>query len=282
MSIRLVKTSLKVLAALGLLAIVWLGSSYLLKPRKELLSYYNLEIKGEITAQTFVDAREHMVGVSTDIKKVVITSGGGDGPAALAIGMLIHRYNWDVEVGDHCVSACAIFIFPAGKKKYLNDNSLLLFHGGPHQENTMEMVSKFDQEVAKNGAPAAPVVMGQQGKEGHFSFTPGSSPGREEVLNFLSMKLDSNAVERLGELRAVSDRFYQELGINPLLGTYGQVGRYEPLYKSYQYDGFIYRIDSTRLDSLSRLGVGNIELKTGAWHPERHPDFKKAYEVTYP
>jgi len=63
----------------------------------------------------------------------------------------------------------------------------------------------------------------------------------------------------------------------PPLPEYGQIGGYESLYKSYKYDGFIYR-----LDSLRRLGIRNIELKEGEWHPERHPDYKDVYEVTYP
>jgi hypothetical protein len=65
--------------------------------------------------------------------------------------------------------------------------------------------------------------------------------------------------------------------MNPWLPTYGQIGVYEPLYKSYKYGGFIYR-----LDSLSRLGVGNIEVKNGEWHPERSPAYQDVYEVTYP
>jgi len=67
------------------------------------------------------------------------------------------------------------------------------------------------------------------------------------------------------------------LGINPLLPGYGQIGAYESLYKSYKYGGFIYR-----LDSLRRLGIGNIELKDGEWHPERHPAYHDVYEVTFP
>ncbi len=275
--IRPVKTPLKILAALALVAILFLGGWHVLSPpEKELATYYNLEITGDITSETFMTAREHLVTAATDLKKVVINSGGGEGPAALAIGMLIHKHGWDVEVGDACVSSCAIFIFPAGKKKYLNENSLLVFHGGPYQENMMEMVSKFDQEVAKNGVPTDKVVLGQEGKEGTFKFNPDGTPGYEEVLDFLTMKRDSNAVERLREFREVSDRFYQELGVNPLLATHGQTGSYEPLYKSYEYDGFIYRVDSLR-----KLGVENIELKTGEWHPERHPEYR-AYEVTYP
>jgi hypothetical protein len=30
------------------------------------------------------------------------------------------------------------------------------------------------------------------------------------------------------------------------------------------------------------LGISNIELKQGEWQPERHPDYKEVYEVTYP
>jgi hypothetical protein len=91
------------------------------------------------------------------------------------------------------------------------------------------------------------------------------------------MTNDSNLVEIIRGLRKASDQFYQELGVNPLLSTYGQVGAYEPTYKSYKYLGFIYR-----LDSLRRLGISNIELKQGEWQPERHPDYKEVYEVTYP
>jgi len=62
-----------------------------------------------------------------------------------------------------------------------------------------------------------------------------------------------------------------------VLSTYGQVGAYEPTYKSYKYGGFIYR-----LDSLRRLGMRNVELKDGEWHPERNPAYQDVYEVTYP
>ena len=62
-----------------------------------------------------------------------------------------------------------------------------------------------------------------------------------------------------------------------MLSTYGQVGPYEAIYKSYKYVGFTYR-----LDSLRRLGIGNIELKDGDWHPERHPAYPDVYEVTFP
>ena len=139
------------------------------------------------------------------------------------------------------------------------------------------MAEKLDQGLAMNGAPAESVTLGQANKEGYFSSTPNKSNAHQEVLEFLSMTNVPTAVELLGKLRSASDQFYQELGINPLLSSYGQIGDYEPLYKSYKYGGFIYR-----LDSLRRLGMSNIELKEGEWHPERNPAYQEVYEVTYP
>lgn len=141
----------------------------------------------------------------------------------------------------------------------------------------MEMAEKFDQGSTTNGAPVESVTLGQENKEGTLSFTPNKSKAYQEVLEFLSMTNISTAVDLVGKMRSASDQFYQELGVNPLLSTYGQVGAYEPAYKSYKYGGFIYR-----LDSLRRLGIGNIELKEGEWHPERNPAYQDVYEVAYP
>jgi hypothetical protein len=208
---------------------------------------------------------------------VVENSEGGNGLAALAIGILLHRHHWDVEIADLCASSCAIFIFPAGKTKYLTSQSMLLFHGGPHQENMLERMAAIDRDLAVNGVPAQSVVLGHKEKEGVVEFNPDRTPADEEVLKFLSLNNVSTYVEGLTRFRIASDQFYQEVGVNPLLGTYGQIGSYEAIYKSYKHYGFIYR-----LDSLRRLGVGNIELKDGEWHPERHPAYQDVYEVTYP
>lgn len=272
------KTSLKILTALVSVAILWLGYKYVLFLRDEDLHCDTITIDGDIGSATFVNLRGCLARSAAAKKTFVIKqSGGGDGLSALALGILIHRHNWDVEVVDHCASSCANFIFPAGKTKYLHQHSLLLFHGGPYQENFMEMAEKFDQESTTNGAPVESVTLGQKNKEGTLTFTPNKSKEDQEVLEFLSMTNVSSAVDLVSKTRRASDQFYKELGVNPLISTYGQIGAHEPSYKSYKYGGFIYR-----LDSLRRLGIGNIELKDGEWHPERNPVFQDVYEVTYP
>lgn len=278
------KTHLKILAALVSLAVLGLCTSYVLSLRDEPDYCSALTLYGEITSEMFIEARtlieaKECLGRPAAAKKILVVtnSGGGNGPAALAIGILLRRHNWDVEITDLCASSCAIFIFPAGKTKYLNSQSMLLFHGGPHQENLLERTAAFEHDLAVNGAPAHSVVLGNKDKEGVVEFKPNRSPADDEVLEFLSLNNVSTYVERAVRFRDASDQFYRELGVNPLLGTYGQTGSYEHLYKSYKYGGFIYR-----LDSLRRLGIGNIELKDGEWHPERHPVYQEIYEVTYP
>lgn len=273
------KTYLKIVAALVSVGLLWLGYRYVLSPRDEGYDYETLTIDGgELTSETFVQVRDRLVRSAADKKTFIVKeSSGGDGYTALAIGILIHRHNWDVEVVGVCASSCANWIFPAGKTKYLNIQSLLLFHGGPHQANSLENVSKLEQTFAANGAPAGPVQLGQENKEGVVRWKPNRTAADDEVLEFLSINKDLPFVEKVKEFRNASDRFYKELGINPMLPEYGQIGAYEPLYKSYKYGGFIYR-----LDSLRRLGIGNIELKTGEWRPERHPDYPDVYEVTFP
>jgi hypothetical protein len=271
-----VKSYLKILVALVSVAILWLACNFVLFLQDEDLRCDTVTLPGNITPETFVKLRGCLARSLASKKTFVVTaSDGGDNLAALALGILIHKHNWDVEIVDYCASACASFIFPAGKTIYLNRHSMLLFHGGPYQENLLGMAKLFKPEPSMSGAPAEAVTLGQVNKENTVSIGPKTIAYRE-LHKFFSLPEVSTPVEIIGALRKASDQLYQELGINPLLPTYGQVGAYEPIYKSYKYHGFMYR-----LDSLRRFGVGNIELKEGEWHPERNPVHKE-YEVTYP
>jgi hypothetical protein len=273
-----VKKYLKILAALVSVAILFLFWSYVRYVQQNETVYCDtVTLTGEITPETFVKVRDCLVRSEAPKKTFVVqASPGGDNAAALALGILIHRHHWDVEVVDYCASACATFIFPAGKTKYLNRHSMLLFHGGLHQENLLELAERFVPVSETNGEPAESVTLGQVNKENNVSIVP-KTGAYKEVHKFLSIPDVATPVEVIRALRNASDQLYQELGINPLLPTYGQIGDHEPTYKSYKYLGFVYH-----LDSLRRFGVGNIELKEGEWHPERHPDFPKVYEVAYP
>jgi len=273
-----VKTYLKILAALVSVAVLFLVVSFVVFLRDESLRCDTITLDGNIVPETFVAVRECLVRSFAPKKTFVVKhSGGGDGATAMALGILIHRHRWDVEVVDICASSCANWIFPAGRTKYLDRDSLLLFHGGPYQENMFEMGKALERKLTAKGVSTESVTVGQVNKEGTITFTLGKSKALAEVLEFLSWREGMNADELVSKMRSTSDQLYQELGVNPLVSAYGQIGAYEPIYKSYKYGGFTYR-----LDSLSRLGIGNVELKDGEWNPERNPAYQDVYEVTYP
>jgi hypothetical protein len=273
-----VRTILKIVTVPVAAAILWLGWSYVRYVRDEAVRCDTLTLYGRIRSETFVAARDCLVR-SREAKKLVVIedSEGGNGAAALALGILIHEHQWDVEVRGVCPSSCADFIFPAGRTKYLHPQSMLLFHGGFHQKNLLESMEEHDRQPPANVAPIDSITLGHEGKEATISFTAHRSSADQQVREFFSIANDASAIEILARLRSASDQFYQKLGVNPLLPTYGQIGAYKSIYESYKYGGFTYDMDSLR-----RLGIGNIVLKDGDWHPERNPVYHDVYEVTYP
>jgi hypothetical protein len=268
---------IKITCALAAIAIlgIWFISN---RVEKAGVICDTLTLTGDISPQTFFDAKDCLIqSTATNKTFVVAYSGGGNWESALALGTLIHRHGWDVEVVDLCASACAIFIFPAGKTKYLHPESLLLFHGGPHQENMMSQAMAIVQPSAAGGTPTVGDHAERVNKEGRLDWDPEGAPQRRKVREFLSIEDAPTEPELITRLIEASDRFYDGLGVNLLLPHYGQIGRYERMYKAYTHGGFMYR-----LDSLRKLGIRNIEVKGGEWRPERNREYPEVYEVEYP
>lgn len=86
--------------------------------------YYN----GKITGTSYSEFLR--LAKNSPVNTVSINSIGGDARNAMAIGDYIYKHGLSVDVRSACASACANYIFPAGKKKYLSNDSYLLWHGG--------------------------------------------------------------------------------------------------------------------------------------------------------
>ncbi|WP_345421066.1 hypothetical protein [Halioxenophilus aromaticivorans] len=53
--------------------------------------------------------------------------------------------NLDVEIVNTCASSCANHVFPAGKRKILNSDAVLLWHGSSFQPDIDALVQSGDQ-----------------------------------------------------------------------------------------------------------------------------------------
>lgn len=93
----------------------------------------NPEIAAEFT-------RELVPGVTT----LVITSGGGNSPGAVAIARAVHEHGLKVIVSKACMSGCAQFVFAAARERVILPDSLVVFH------NTRSSIARLG---AQNRSP---------------------------------------------------------------------------------------------------------------------------------
>jgi hypothetical protein len=67
------------------------------------------------------------------IHTLTIASSGGEISIGIAIGLWVHAYNLDVVVEKACMSACANYIFPAGRRKIITPGAVVAWHGSATQ-----------------------------------------------------------------------------------------------------------------------------------------------------
>jgi hypothetical protein len=105
-----------------------------------------LYFDGQITPESALETINYIKKI--EINRISINSMGGDGEWAIKLGKEIHKRKISIDVRTVCASACANYIFVAGKHKFLSKNSFLLWHGsinGPEKEMTIRGdISKKD------------------------------------------------------------------------------------------------------------------------------------------
>ena len=107
-----------------------------------------LEFDGFITkesAKRFVE-----LASSGTIKKLHITSTGGDVEAGIEMARYVRSRAMDVEVSTYCLSSCANYIFPAANNKYITGIGIVGWHGTMTHLRYLGQVepSRFDANQA--------------------------------------------------------------------------------------------------------------------------------------
>lgn len=218
--------------------------------------------------------------------RLIIRSGGGDLYAGLILGDFVRKHQMSVEIVDFCISACANYVFLAGETKILNPQALVIFHGGPKQDN---FGSLMEQAYAE-GVPAG-TVFGREGYEAIIATSDSRQRVNVHTVN-AQLKCDKDEIlnrygdcelfspeQRLQYLIYLENELYSR--INPLMDKnipyLGQRGDYRSIYQQYRYFGFFYS-----LDALRKLNVDNVVVKGEQWHPYTNPLYQSVYEVLVP
>ena len=64
-----------------------------------------------------------------DTERLVITSPGGEIDASIDLGRAVRARNIEVVVRGYCFSGCAHFVFAPARRKRVEDNAIVGFHG---------------------------------------------------------------------------------------------------------------------------------------------------------
>lgn len=67
------------------------------------------------------------------IDTINIKSRGGGIQFGISLGQWISKNNIDVAIDSYCLSSCANYVFPAGKRTFLKGDAVVAWHGGAFQ-----------------------------------------------------------------------------------------------------------------------------------------------------
>ncbi len=95
----------------------------------------NLFYEGILSFDGLKQIRQKAKINKSEIRWLVINSGGGEIGVSIDIGLWIFDNGLNVRVSDSCMSSCANYVFPAGKKKIIDDNAIVAWHGSAPQSD---------------------------------------------------------------------------------------------------------------------------------------------------
>ncbi|MBE2210317.1 MAG: hypothetical protein IAE66_01825 [Xanthomonadaceae bacterium] len=93
---------------------------------------------GELTRKG-VDQVAALLEANSDVNTLAINSGGGEIGMGIDLGLLVHQHQLDVHVTDGiCMSSCANYVFPAGRRKVIEPRTVVVWHGSAIQEGLFD------------------------------------------------------------------------------------------------------------------------------------------------
>ena len=95
-----------------------------------------IRIDGHIHEGLYHDLRE--LTANHEIRRIVVTSPGGEVEAGIDIGFLIWENGIEIEVDRECVSSCANYLFPAAARKIIRHEAAVIWHGNLSQKDFRE------------------------------------------------------------------------------------------------------------------------------------------------
>ncbi len=165
-------------------------------------------------------------------KVLSIQSVGGSVLTGISLGSWVRANSLDVKVLEYCLSSCANYVFPAGRRKIVSNFALIGYHGGANS--------------AYLGISAASKkVLAEQPR----------SEGFRKMADSMLKSVRNQAQQELA--------FLKILGVDVDLVSRGQEDRYQGLFKEHpKTKGWTYSAAD-----FERMGVHRIDVINPPWLP---------------
>lgn len=137
-----------------------------------------------------------------EVSVLIISSSGGEINAAMEMGEWLFDNHVDIVVEGMCMSSCANYVFTAGRRKTINRNSIVAWHGSILQEFGMS-----DEDVR------AAVLES-------FSKLPESEQKKTDVEVLISRSIRQMQEYRLNSM-AAQGQFFRKIGVDEYLCRVG-------------------------------------------------------------
>lgn len=202
----------------------------------------NVAIFNGVIDDETVDEFLRKYGKRTDLTEFSVASEGGELLASIRLAKWIRLKNLNVRVRVMCNSACANYVFIAGREKIIENGASVAWHGDAEQMDFREMVASYRKLVVTQN--------------------DGGKLTRAEVAHLKEHKM--RFVGLVKAQHAQSD-FYQSVGVDPRMGRFGQ----EPI--SYPSDGWTFTVRAMKLLRINNVSApekygSNIYFRDIATH----------------
>ena len=178
-----------------------------------------LVYKGSIDARPVLRALRL---ADKEVKVLIIQSGGGDVESGIEFGYWVHNNDIKVVVDGLCFSSCANYILTASNDVLIKSNSVIGWHGGAYQD------------------------FGVNNHKWYEYLSPSRMNRKEKFLGSM-----------IDYLRKKETEFFEYIGVDPEITTYGQTED-ASCQRNSESAGWFYG-----LSDLKHMGVGDIQLEDG-------------------
>ncbi len=186
----------------------------------------------------------------TDVRKIVINSGGGDTIYGRKLGAWVLKRNMIVEVEGGCFSSCANYVFVAGRKKLIRQGAFVGWHGSEAQQR-IDGFSFHETLVDGINGISGENFLRTKLYEANLLHYPDLEAVKE--LDAAVERAYRLSMERMEKSLANEDMFFEKLGLNNTFTIYGllpeQLKRLEDSGKR----GWTFS-----LEDMKRLGITDV------------------------